>query len=236
MADLQQQFDDAILAVLRAAREAGAGKLTRTQLTKFVYLLDLYVAEETGKATFTGAQWKFWHFGPFAAELDTRVDTLAAEGAIQSEARENVDKEYTLFYLGEWSSAKPLEALGLSHQTRTKLMEQLKLYRFDLPGLLNHVYFETAPMIGAKPGQPLDFAKAQRLDWRKDVRPYRFGVSDKAKANRIRELVTGMGKQRREQAFILTNRPIYDEHYLHAVADADFEPGDGPHRVKLDFE
>lgn len=238
MADSPQQFAAAILAVLRAAKEAGVGKLARTPLTKFIYLLDLYTAEERGGATFTGAAWKFWHFGPYAAELDAQIDSLAAQGAIQSEARENVDKEYTLFYLGEWSSAQPLDALGISADARARLSEMIRQYSFDLPGLLNHVYFETAPMADARPGEPLDFSKAERVVWARDVKPHKFGMPDQAKAKRARELIAKLGENRRARAFKPITAPIYDEHYARAVAEADAELDlpEGPHRVRLDFE
>lgn len=234
--DSQQPCTDAILAVLRAAHEAGAGKLTRTQLTKFVYLLDLYTAEDNGGATFTGTTWRFLHFGPYAAELDERLDNLTKQGAIQSETRENADKEYTLFYLGEWSTAKTLESFNLSSAGRDRLREQLKRFGLDLQGLLNHVYFETTPMQGARPGEVLDFPKSRQVNWIRDVKPHRFGVADAAKAKRIRELVANMAASRRERIFTLPSPPIYDEHYEFAMADADAELSIGPHYTQLDFE
>lgn len=238
MPDPQKNFAEAILAILRAAKDVGVGKLARTPLTKFVYLLDLYAAEERGGATLSGASWKFHHFGPYATELDAQIDALAQQGAIQAEARENVDKEYTLFYLGEWSTAKPLEALGVSHEARTRLADMMKQYSFDLPGLLNHVYFETAPMVNARPGDVLDFSKAQRLVWARDIKPHRFGMPDKAKAMRARELMAKLGEERRARAFKLPTPPVYDEHYARAVAAAeeDWELPAGPHRVRLDFD
>ena len=236
MEDPQKTFAEAILAVLRIARESGVGKLARTPLTKFVYLLDLYAAEERGGKTFSGAEWRFWHFGPYADALDAKLDELAAQGAIQSEAREKTDKEYTLFYLGEWSTAQTPQALGLPADVGARLADAMKRFNFDLPGLLNHVYFETAPMQGARPGDALDFSKAQKLNWSRDVKPHRFGVADKTKAKRIRELAAKLGENRRAAAFQLPSRPVYDEHYAQANADADFELSEGPHRVRLDFE
>lgn len=238
MPDPQKNFAEAILAVLRAAKEAGVAKLGRTSLTKFIYLLDLYAAEERAGATLSGAAWKFWHFGPYAAELDAEIDALSSRGAIQSEDRENVDKQYTLFYLGEWSTAKPLDALGVSYEARARLADLIKQYSFDLPGLLNHVYFETAPMSGAKPGDALDFSKAERMVWARDVKPHRFGMPDKAKAKRASELMAKLGADRRGRAYKLPTPPVYDEHYARAMAaaDEDFDLPEGPHRVRLDFE
>lgn len=233
-----KNFSEAILAVLRAAQEVGVSKLGRTALTKFVYLLDLYTAEERAGSTFTGAEWRFRHFGPYAAELDAQINTLANQGAIQSEARENVDKEYTLFYLGEWSTAKPLESFGLSHEARARLSDMMKQFSFDLPGLLNHVYFETAPMLGTKPGETLDFSKVERLNWARDVKPHRFGMNDKVKAKRASELMAKLGENRRSRVYKLPTPPAYDELYIRAIAeaDADFDLPEGPHRVQLDFE
>jgi hypothetical protein len=238
MSDPQKPSGEAILAVLRIAKESGVSKLGRTALTKFVYLLDLYAAEERGGGTVTGAAWKFWHFGPYAADLDAEIDVLASSGSIQSESRENVDKEYTLFYLGEWSGAKALEALGVSHEARTRLADMIKQYSFDLPGLLNHVYFETTPMSGARPGDALDFSKAERLMWARDVKPHKFGMPDKAKAKRAQELMAKLGENRRARAYKLPTPPVYDEHYARAIAGAeeDFELPEGPHRARLNFE
>lgn len=236
MTDSDKNLTEAILAVLRIAREAGGGKLARTALTKFVYMFDLYAAEEAGGKIFSGAEWKFWHFGPYAEALDTRLDALAAAGSIQMDARENGDKEYTLFYLGEWSTAKTPRDLGLSPDIGARVAEMIKLYSFDLPSLLNHVYFETAPMRGAKPGATLDFSTAERRDWKRDVKPHRFGVKDPARARRIKDLAAKIGTDRRAQAFVLTTPPIYDAHFERAVADADLDLPVGPHSARLEFE
>lgn len=235
MPDTPKSFSDAILAVLRLAREAGQQKLGRTALTKFIYLLDLYAAEEREGVIFTGAPWKFWNFGPYAETLDKQIDTLAESGQIQAEIRDGAERDYTLFFLGEWSTAKTLEALGLPPGVSSRLLASIKEYQFDLPGLLNHVYFETLPMQGVRPGDVIDFSKARKLNWQRDVKPYKFGVADRAKAKRIKELAARLGAGRRDCKFVLPEPPVYDELYAHASTDADMELAEGPHSVKLDF-
>ena len=48
-------------------------RLRPIHLIKYVYLADLEHAERTGE-TFTGAPWRFYHFGPYCAEVWERVD------------------------------------------------------------------------------------------------------------------------------------------------------------------
>ena len=54
-------------------------------LVKYAYLADLAHAERRGGETFTGAPWKFYHYGPWAQEVHARIaPALAAIDAIKS--------------------------------------------------------------------------------------------------------------------------------------------------------
>ena len=93
--------DQAILGLLQAAGDEGVGPLLKTVLHKFVYLIDLYEAEQSLGQTFSGSEWRFLHFGPFSPAVSERIQQLAGSGEIAhvGGTRSDDDAAYELYSL-----------------------------------------------------------------------------------------------------------------------------------------
>lgn len=229
----------AILAILLESKQAGVGKITRTALMKYLYLLDLYMAEETQGNTWTGAAWRFHHFGPYAQALADDIDLLAGKSLIQEiTGGGGSSKDYTLYSIGEWSTAKSLEALGFPRDARMRLGEAIREFAQNLSGLLDMVYFRTEPMRGVRPGQDLSFASARKVDFKADIKPVQIPVTDSARAANIQALAKKIGEnylrasQRLPDQYV---RPIRDEHYAQAIAGNEDDRIEGEYSAELTF-
>jgi hypothetical protein len=102
-----------VLAILWEARNQGIAPLLRTAFVKYLYLLDVYYAEENKGRTLSGWDWRFLHFGPFTVEAVRIIDTLVETGTIRAEEKESVEgnKEFVLYDLTE--HRRPLALPGL---------------------------------------------------------------------------------------------------------------------------
>lgn len=221
----KQKIEAVILAILNLSRSEGRTKILRTVLMKLIYLLDVYSAEtHPEKETFTGLEWKFYHYGPFSFEAAEAIDSLAMRGMLSEETIEaefRDDKEYKLYSIPDYSSPKNLNELGVPSRVKLNLSADMK--RNDtLSSLLDYVYFKTAPMINAKPGDILSFKNCEKLNI-SDFKPLQMKPLNKKKLadnkRKLRELIA----QRKNQ------RPIifagaYDEIYEKSMAALDGEP------------
>ena len=154
------QLEAIILAILILAKGEGRGKILRTVLMKFLYLSDVYAAEVSSEQkTLTGLEWKFLHYGPYSEGAAKAIDNLAKRGLLSEEIIESEfrgDKEYKLYSIPDFASPRNLSDLGAP--ARVKLMLSSDMKRYDnISSLLNYVYFNTAPMRDAKPGEILNF-------------------------------------------------------------------------------
>ncbi|HEX2224370.1 MAG TPA: hypothetical protein VHN15_09205 [Thermoanaerobaculia bacterium] len=155
-ADLLIQY-----ALAAAAQEdAGRRELGPIHLIKYVYLGDLAYAEEHAGETFTGAPWKFHHFGPWAVEVFQRIEPAvsavhASERVFNSRHGEDA-KRWSLRDGGRleelekkipWPAARAIRRAVHEHGSDTK-------------NLLHHVY-RTVPMLKASPGELLSFRAPQ---------------------------------------------------------------------------
>jgi len=142
----------------------------KTRLVKLLYLAEIEYFRRTGKRL-TGLEWRFHHFGPYAAALADQlgnpdVDTLTWSMI----PRQNIDDHDAQVAISqvvhEWGDA-------------------------DLNALLDFVYFETEPMQNAKRGDTLDFASVKPLSaWR----PVKL-VIDSKKLAQLRKDLTARATQ-----------------------------------------
>src|SRR5258708_24128790 len=203
------------------ARESGQSKLSRTALVKFLYLLDVFFAEESRGKRFTEFDWRFLHFGPFAYEAVNSIETLGKNKQINKEEIQNEEMEGSLYSLPDWTNPKPLETLGVPSGAKVQLAQVMKTYAYDLPGLLNYVYFRTSPMEGALPGQRLSFDGCKKLD-HGDIRPVRLKALPDVKRKRLVELFNRLEQNHKSESAKSTQTgPIMDDYYLIAVNDSD---------------
>lgn len=225
MANVPASIQSSVLAVLREVREAGVGKITRTTLFKLVYLLDCLHAETHQGQIASGAGWYFHSFGPFAVDLADGIDVLAGRGMVQSASGEFGDKEFSLYWLGEYPLGPALSEIGLSGGAASRFSTMVRKYAKDLGKLLDHVYFDTLPMKGATPGKRIDFSTlAEQATFQAHRHAH---VTDQAKHFRLMELSdrltkkfsAGLGNARA----LAAHRPIYDNAFAGAMAEMDDE-------------
>lgn len=129
-----------ISALIARVRQAGMAPPLRTRLAKLAYLTELEYYRRT-QQRLTDLEWIFHRYGPFAHALSDLIggpDDPAAGTAPPT------------------ASTKPV---ALDHNLESLLRSVVEEWGdADLNRLLDHVYFETEPMEGARRGQRLDFS------------------------------------------------------------------------------
>jgi hypothetical protein len=136
-------------------------KPVRTRLMKLVYLLDVAHASMHAGATWSGLDWRFHHFGPYAQTLQ---DVLNRMDGVEAADEEGIGPRGAYHaYSGAHGAADETDLTRLLDQP-----DQTSLRRIvddwsgaDLNVLLDHVYFETPPMRTAHRGERLDFMTTQ---------------------------------------------------------------------------
>ncbi|MGO9201264.1 MAG: hypothetical protein ACLQM8_12115, partial [Limisphaerales bacterium] len=136
----------------RASRDrVGLGT---TKLVKLFYLID-HEYYRWHRRTLTDAAWRFYHFGPYCEEL-----VEAAQSADGIEAEPAFEFSEGKFYQGyrvtQWhadaSRRWPAPVRGVVESVYQRWGG------VTLPLVLDHVYFETLPMLQATRFEPLDFS------------------------------------------------------------------------------
>jgi hypothetical protein len=205
--------------------------LTSVRLVKFMYLADLYYARTHKGKTLTGLHWAFVHYGPYCSEAWEEIEDAVSDQTVNRKAYESKFPDREEFYLytcldqeGEkiWAEL-PIEVIG-------PLKLAIKKYGDDTAALLDHVYFETEPMINAKPGDILDFSTAKLPEKPKMVetkklpeekvklaREYTRRLGEKAQAD--------MAKLREESKKTAKWRDEIYYRTLEVIDGEDLEPG-----------
>lgn len=212
-----------ILAILREAADQGVAPMLRTTLVKFLYLLDVYTAENNAGTSVSDVEWRFLHFGPFSAQVAGVIDELSNQGAIFADHRkaEVGNKEFVLYNLSDRQRADNLRQLGIPGVIQTRLHADMKRYARDLPRLLDYVYFHTAPMFEAQPGDVLDFSGYLKMTT-EDVKPVEM---NKLRPKAIKKTRTELRKliQARKSQERIEQGP-YDDTYSSGLSILDGEP------------
>jgi len=123
-------------------------------LVKLFYLID-HEFYRWHRRTLTDAPWQFYHYGPYCEEL---VQTAQSTDGIEPEPAFEFSegKFYQGYRVTKWHGdasgrwAAPVRAAVESVYSRWGPA--------TLPLLLDHVYFETQPMLHAARFRPLDFS------------------------------------------------------------------------------
>jgi len=205
------------------ATERGT-KLTTIRLVKFLYLTDLYWARENNGKTFTGWPWKFVHYGPFCGESLETINEAHREGLIEKAAYDSkyVDDEYYLY----WCKEEPKTAKEFPLYLLSPLKQAVSKWGDDTYGLLDHVYFDTEPMIDAKKGDLLDFSKARKFEKPKEIKMLKLTQEQVTKSKEIIERL----KTKYKEGLASRDKgpqPVYDEVYHKAARFLDEEDLEG---------
>ncbi len=136
------------------------GVPAKTRLVKLLYLVDLLNVRGRGVQA-TSLRWVFYHYGPYAAEIERVFDRQLGN---------TIDVQGTRNFFGD----RMLVFRAREFPPSTLLEDRLRRYcdevcdRWaveDLNDLLSYVYFETPPMVDAVRGQPLDLMRVRRVQW-----------------------------------------------------------------------
>jgi hypothetical protein len=211
-------------------------------LLKYVYLADLAYAERHAGTTFTGAPWKFHHFGPWQAQVHDAIEpALGKIGAHKREIPSSFEsqKDWFRWSLSDESKLRSLE-LQLPADVVSKVKKSVKTFGHDTPGLLHHVYL-TEPMLHAAPGDVLDFSNAvlHVADSKTcDDDPSRKQQKKrKEKMDALRAKVQEKLRERRQALTQDSRPPRYDEVFENRMkADAleSAPPAEGSFEVTFD--
>lgn len=252
MLDNQRIDQIIIFSLLEASREDDPWEreLGQIHLVKYVYLADLAYSEYHPGETYTGAPWRFHHYGPWAEAVYFRIDpAIEAIGAnikrISSPKLKDDFFRYSFsddYHYEEIFNSLPFEITGA-------LKNAIHQYGKDTAELLHHVY-RTRPMICASPGEELCFtSKKQNEGVNKEDQSLLEKLSvkrKKLKKEAIQELKTEMADrlkktlaQKKEK--VQYTSPRYDDIYFKGVkwverlAGGPIEEEEGILEVPPDF-
>lgn len=232
------RLDLVLQYVLAAAgqEDFGQRELGPIHLIKYAYLADLTHAERHGGETFTGVPWRFFHFGPWALEVNDRIEQAAA--AVNAERRTFTSARYEgefVRYLVPDDALYERLARQLPAEISSAVKRVVHEYGNDTYSLLNHVYL-TRPMLSAAPGELLVFeggeagepeAEAPRstevfapLTW-KERRTRKEALA------KLRERVRARLEERRQRPAVpVSPPPRYDDVFFEGVKWLDHLGGE----------
>jgi hypothetical protein len=138
------------------------GNPIKTQLVKLLYLIDIeyYRAK---KKTLTGLPWIFYHYGPYAFELEPVIATLNVSDITETPFITKKSKPGVAYH-GITQSDEAERDFDRVFTPWKKIIVNRVIDRWaleDLWELLDYIYFETEPMKHAKRGITLDFNEVE---------------------------------------------------------------------------
>jgi len=127
-------------------------------LIKYAYLADLEYAKNNAGKTFTGVNWKFYHFGPWEQAVNERIDiALAAIAATKHSFSSDYGDKDEWF---RWDLRDESRLAEIKSKLPLSITAPLKRHINNFSGhtqsLLAFVY-NTPPMLSVAPNERLDF-------------------------------------------------------------------------------
>ena len=233
--DLIMKFALAVAGRQDTPRERELGPI---HLIKLVYLADLAFAERHGGQTYTGAPWRFYHYGPWTEEVWKRIAPVvqqmdATERTFASPYRDDhhrwslQDAEQVERIINELDGKLPLEV-------SSAIVRGVRHLGNDTTLLLHEVY-RTRPMLLARPNETLRFDVAAQ-EPPAEPAPGAPVVELTAKQQKkrkealreLRERVQRKLKERREDLAPPPTPPSYDEGFYEGVQWLDSLGGELP--------
>ena len=137
------------------------GYVNKTKLIKYLYLIDVEYYRRH-EHTFTGFDWIFYDFGPWAYEYNDIFNELSnsCDFTIKSGSRSDLDTQFI-------STSADTESSSIFDDITDESITRAIIDRWadeSLNQMLNYVYFHTEPMDGAKRHQKLDFSNVLKLE------------------------------------------------------------------------
>jgi len=232
--DLVIQF-----ALLAAGREDDwlERELGPIHLVKYVYLADLAFAARNSGETFTGADWTFYHFGPWAQEVHARIapavaDIDAIETTFESKYGDSDVKRWRKTDDGLFDRIEKALPLHVGLAVR----KSVRQFGRQTSELLHFVY-ATPPMLRAAPGDKLIFEAepiAESAPTSPSAPPSKRKAEKKHEARvlevraRVNELLAQKAKVKADRTLAIA--PRYDDvfregvEWLDTLAGPSLEP------------
>jgi len=150
-----EKLEGLIKAIVYFVNSKG-GYINKTKLLKYLYLVDIEYYRNHGE-TFTGFDWIFHKYGPWAKEYNDIYDKMAELGELVVKPGNRPDLDTQFLYTNE---EVDLGDIFDSFTEEIKMKRILERWSDESLGkILDYVYFYTEPMEDAERGKPLDFTK-----------------------------------------------------------------------------
>lgn len=135
---------DLLSVIAKEFKDRNHYPISKTRLIKLAYLSEVYYKRITGRRL-TNSRWVYWKYGPYLMDysniLEADIFTMSEGGDFQSI---DINPDYEIPQLGMLEKSAVSRAMDIAD--------------LDLNKLLDFVYFDTEPMIGAiNRGEELDF-------------------------------------------------------------------------------
>jgi hypothetical protein len=220
--DLLLQF---ILAVAAEQDDFKDRELGSIHLLKYAYLADVAHAERRDGETFTGAPWRFHHFGPWATEVFDRIEpALIGIGAEAKRVRSLIGDDFVRYRLATADAQRVRDRVGESLPPPVQFAVERAVHEFgqDTASLLHSVY-RTDPMVSAAPEDTLDFNVVVREtapDYVVETRSPEPAQGKKARTRRLNairaEVQARLAKASVQSSGVMTT-PRYDDVFAAGV-------------------
>lgn len=221
------------LAIAALSEDWKQRELGPIHLLKYAYLADVAHAERHEGSTFTGIDWVFHHFGPWAADAHERIESALEHvgAAVRTFTSESGDDgvRYRLPHGRARQLADDLER-RLPPAVRHAVASAVHEHGSDTADLLRRVYL-TSPMLAAGPDEVLRFTTCRE----RETPPSRASgasVSRREKRRRAAILDAARQEMRRRLAEKPKKRvapdppPRYDEVFHEGTQWLDREAGE----------
>lgn len=153
-----------ILGVAACEDDYRDRELGPIHLIKYVYLADLAHAEGHDGETFTGAPWRFYHFGPWSSEVFERIEPALNSVSVHSKRIPSRYADDFVRYSLDRPDAERVRSRfegSLPMAVQSRIASAVHEFGSDTASLLRAVYL-TKPMVNAAPEESLDFATVVR--------------------------------------------------------------------------
>jgi len=191
----------------------------KTKLVKLLYLIDVENYRLRSRKL-TELDWVFYHYGPYAFEIDQALKELDLD----------IPQEDVLTEAGHRAIVfRPSWDAGTEFEEKASSLERLVVDRIlsewgleELNPILSYTYFHTEPMKDARRGEVLDFSKIQRLPVSKVARrpPATLPSRERELQVEFQKIRTDRGQRMRQG---LDPKPRLDDIFWNALTHLDSE-------------
>lgn len=200
-------------------------KLTKISLIKFHYLADMIHARENNGKTLSGWKWEFHKYGPWALESLKTIEKAQKQNLVSCNQYEsNYDKEdYSLFFLGEEIDFNEDDE-GIPICVTASLDKLINKWAgCNTNEFLHYIYFETEPMMRAKPGDDLNFSDlSKKIGYKKS----NATKLSKKQIEKGKEIVKKIGLSFKKTKTAKDRKNLHDDVYYESMKIFDEDESD----------